>query len=369
MSSAHILNGLGEINPNWLSRILSAQADIGECQVLDMTRQDLNQDAGFVSQIIRVRMHYGDRPKGAPASVIVKLAPKDPHTRELGKLLGLFQREVAFYKNFAEGNPCNPPRAYFSEIADSGDSFTIVLEDLGNVDAETLLDGCTVAEAHSVLATLGTLHAKYWRGRNLDGHDWIPTVATMKPALIAMASTAVPGFLKRFDEQIPDALRAGINLAWEVYSELIDEAAKEPNQTLCHTDCHVGNFVFQDGGPRFFDWQAYMLQSYAADVAYFLNGNLVTAARRKHLDVLLDGYYAALCAGGVGDISRQDVTDDYHRQTAGQLVLIPLISGAFLSHDEKGALLAETWLPRYFAAMEDSNAPEELATWLAEART
>ena len=55
-------------------------------------------------------------------------------------------------------------------------------------------------------------------------------------------------------------------------------------------------------------------------------------------------------------------------EAAGQLLTIPLIAGAFLTDDERGNTLAAAWLPRFYAAMEDSDAPKQLADLLAEAR-
>ena len=368
MSDIPILDDPGAINPNWLTKVLAAQPNIDPCQVIDMTREDLNQGAGFVSQLVRVRMHYDERAEGAPLSVIIKMAPKNAETREFGKLLGLFQREVAFYKHFAEGNPCNPPRAYLAEISDSADTFTMVIEDLGPHDQEYILDGCTAVEAHAVMTVLGRQHAQYWKGKNLEGHDWIPNLAMMAPALTALASGAVPKFLDQYGERMPQELRQALDLALPAFGEMLDYAVKDPNQTLCHMDSHLGNIQFQDGQPRFIDWQGFAMQTYSYDVSYFLNGNLTNELRRQNLDALLDSYHEALTKGGVDDIGRNDVTDAYHRQSAGQLVTVPLIMGAFVGNDERGRMTANAMLPRFFAAMEDSDAPKQLAELLAEAR-
>ena len=45
MNDIPILDDPGAINPNWLTKVLAAQPDIGPCQVIDMTREDLNQGA------------------------------------------------------------------------------------------------------------------------------------------------------------------------------------------------------------------------------------------------------------------------------------------------------------------------------------
>ena len=368
MTDIPILDDIMEINPGWISKVLNTQSDISNCQVVDLTREDLNQDAGFVSQLARVRLRYDEKPAAAPSSLIVKLAPKEAATKEFGTALALFQREVAFYRNFAEDNPCNPPRPYHVDITDSADAFTIVIEDLGTHDPEIMLDGATAEEAHAIMTALGGLHAKYWQRKNLDGHDWIPNSAVMAPALVGMANQVIPGFLERFGDGMPVELRSALDEARGAYGELIEFAAKNPNQTLCHTDTHLGNILFQNGKPRFLDWQAFMIQSFSYDIAYFLNGNLMPKIRRKNQEYFLDTYFEALNEGGVSDLARDDVTLAYNREAAGQLVTIPLIAGAFLTDDERGNTLAAAWLPRFYAAMEDSDAPKQLADLLAEAR-
>ena len=95
----------------------------------------------------------------------------------------------------------------------------------------------------------------------------------MAPALVGMANQVIPGFLDRFGDGMSVELRSALNEARGAYGELIELAAKNPNQTLCHTDTHLGNIVFQGRKPRFLDWQAFMIQSFSYDLAYFLNGN------------------------------------------------------------------------------------------------
>ncbi|SVE55688.1 uncharacterized protein METZ01_LOCUS508542, partial [marine metagenome] len=44
MTDIPILNDIVEINPGWVSKVLNTQPDISDCQVIDLTREDLNQD-------------------------------------------------------------------------------------------------------------------------------------------------------------------------------------------------------------------------------------------------------------------------------------------------------------------------------------
>ena len=368
MSELAIPQDMDQVTPDWLSAVLSANADIGRCRVRAREIEDLNVEAGFVSNLARATLDYDDKPDEAPASVVVKLAPENEMARGFGKQLGLFQREVAFYSFFAADNPANPPRPYHAAIDDDGDAFAIVIEDLGVHDYGKFFDGASIAEAEAVMACLGRLHSRYWEGRNLEGHDWVPDLAQMTPMLVAMTAQAVPTFVERFGDHMPGFLRDGLGDAVAVYGEILNSITDTPNQTLCHVDTHLGNIQFQDGRARFLDWQAFMTNVHIYDVAYFLNGNLAIEDRRANLDRLLACYHRALSEEGIAQISLDDVVQAYHRQAAGQWVTIPLIAGAFLSNDERGEIMADAWLPRFFSAMEDSDAPARLNDWLAEVR-
>ncbi len=56
MTNIPILDDIMEISPGLISKILNARSEFSDCQVIDLTRENLNQDAGFVSQLVRLRL-------------------------------------------------------------------------------------------------------------------------------------------------------------------------------------------------------------------------------------------------------------------------------------------------------------------------
>ena len=366
MTDILIPANMNQITPEWLTQVMALQPGSNGCCISDRLIVDLKFVAGFVSQLARLTLEYDAKPDNFPDSVIVKLAPLDDAKRTASKSLGHFQREVAFYKYFAEDCPANPPKPYHADIDATADNFVIVIEDIGSHDPQKFFDGCTVAEAKSVLHALGGLHAKYWGERGLSGHGWVSRMSQTVPALMAMVPQGIPNFVARFGDSVPTDMLDGLEYAAGNYAHIVDAGLRYRDQTLCHIDAHLGNIAFENGRARLFDWQAFMVHSGSYDVALSINANLNQADRRAALPELLDSYHQALIDGGVADFSRQDVEDHYHRQAAFLWVTIPLLSGAFITNDQRGEIFAATWLPRIFSALVDCDAPKQLDVLLSE---
>ncbi len=367
MSQIPIPVNMDQVTPEWLTQVMALQPGSEGCRIIDRHVEYPNVEGGFISQLARIALEYEAKPDALPDSVIVKMAPLDETKRGISKSFGYYQREVAFYKFFAQDCPANPPKPYHANIDATEDNFVVVIEDIGSQDPHKFFGGCTVAEANSALRAIGGLHAKYWGERNLAGHDWVPRLSQMVPTLMTMVQQVLPRFTAKFSYLMPRELRDGLEYAAENYDRILDAMQHFRDQTLCHFDAHVGNFAFENGRARLFDWQAFQVGSGSIDVASFINGSFHEEEdRRAALPELLSTYHEALVDGGVADFSRQDVEDHYHRQAANLWVLIPLLAGAFIGGGERDETMATTWLPRIFSALEDSDAPRQLDILLNE---
>lgn len=110
MTEIPIPKNMDQVTPAWLTQIMVLQPGSQECRIIDRHVEDLNVEAGFISQLARLTLEYEAKPDNLPDSVIVKLPPLDDTTRAISKSLEHFQREVAFYKYFAKDCPANPPK-------------------------------------------------------------------------------------------------------------------------------------------------------------------------------------------------------------------------------------------------------------------
>ena len=102
-----------------------------------------------MSECYRVRLSYADAdasPDG-PESVVLKVAATDPVSRQTGLALGLYEREVRFYRDIAPrlGGPIAP--CYHAAIDTSTGVFDLLLGDAGPAVVGDEIAGATTEQA------------------------------------------------------------------------------------------------------------------------------------------------------------------------------------------------------------------------------
>src|SRR5438270_440203 len=87
-----ILRGPDELTAEWLAEALGS----GPVAAFEVTAIGTGQ----MSESRRVRVRYADG-AGGPASVVLKTASADENSRAAGVGLGVYEREVRFYRELA----------------------------------------------------------------------------------------------------------------------------------------------------------------------------------------------------------------------------------------------------------------------------
>src|SRR4051794_1581294 len=87
-----VVRRLEDLDAEWLSRVLGVS-------VATFTTDRIG--TGQMSQSHRVALEYADGAGAGPASVVVKLAATDPTSRATGIGLGIYEREMCFYRELA----------------------------------------------------------------------------------------------------------------------------------------------------------------------------------------------------------------------------------------------------------------------------
>src|SRR3984957_20074489 len=84
-----------DLTADWLT------AAIGAGTITDFSVERIG--TGQMSECYRVQLAYADRGSGSggPDSVVLKVAATDPMSRQTGGSLGLYEREVCFYRDIA----------------------------------------------------------------------------------------------------------------------------------------------------------------------------------------------------------------------------------------------------------------------------
>ncbi|MFN3864544.1 MAG: phosphotransferase family protein [Erythrobacter sp.] len=288
---------------------------------------------GQVGDSVRFTLEFAD--EAAPVTLAGKFAAADPTSRGTAAMLGLYAKEVRFYRELAPRLPIRTPRTYCAEIAEDGARFCLLFEDLGPARGGNQIAGCTIADARAVIAQAAALHAPSWHNPDILEQDWLqpdPAAAAQVKALYRQAQAI-------FRERYKDSLEPHFMALCEALAEVTAATDRKPEQvSLVHGDFRLDNVLFDiKGGSEpvaVLDWQTLTIGNGLTDVGYFLGCGIGDSLRRAHERELLELYCAQMTARGVP----LDVDAIWRDYVVGALhgVSTAVFSAAFVVRTERG---------------------------------
>lgn len=288
---------------------------------------------GQVGDSVRFTLEFADEP--APLTLAGKFAAADPTSRGTAAMLGLYAKEVRFYRDLAARLPIRTPRTHFAEIAPDGASFCLLFEDLGPARGGNQIAGCTLADALAVIDQAAALHAPSWNNAAILDQDWLQP----DPAAAAQIKALCPHAQAIFRERYKDALEPEFMALCEALAEHTATTDRSPEKTsLVHGDFRLDNVLFDiKGGAEpvaVLDWQTLTIGNGLTDVGYFLGCGIGDTLRRAHERELLERYCARMTALGV-PLTVDAIWRDY---VVGALhgVSTAVFSSAFVVRTERG---------------------------------
>lgn len=291
---------VGDVDAAWLGRAL--QEAYPGCRVASVDVLDRN--AGTTERA-RLRVSYREIGIGGlpPASLFVKLAPRDVGTRLFVDLMRLGTTEMRFFREIAAGLPGELPRVYHASAADAAPGFALLLEDLAArgarfTDASQALG---VDEARLVMVRLARLHAACWESPRFDSDlAWVKSRERndLHPVERFLCALAVPRGVAAFADLVPAEIHGAVPRILAARDALEDAWARGP-RTLIHGDAHAGNMYFLPGAVGLLDWQLAQRAQGMRDVAYFLANSLPIPIRRTRERELIALYLRTLAEHGV----------------------------------------------------------------------
>jgi len=305
-----------DITPSWLSDVLGAR-------VRAVTSQRVG--TGLVGMNLRCTLTYeGDRPAGAPASVVAKLPSEDETSRTTGVMLRNYEREVRFYQEVRDTVHIRTPHCYYSAWDEASGDFTLLLEDLSPGVPGDQVAGCSLDQARLAIVELAKLHAPRWGDPALAGIEWLQRRAgDTGGQLQALYSMLFPGFVATYG---PRLTTEQIALA-ERFAERIPAwlAMRQPPYCVTHGDYRLDNMLFgttEGGYPvAVVDWQTPGHGSGSADLSYFIGAGLLPHDRRAHERDLVAEYHGAMLAEGVSDLTFETLWEHYTRDSFSGVVM------------------------------------------------
>ena len=276
-----------------------------------------------------------DRPGAGPATLAGKFPAADATSRQTAVTLGLYAKEVAFYRELAASLAIRTPRALAAQIADDESAFVLLCEDLGPARGGNQLAGCSLDDAREAVRQLAGLHAPSWANSAITARPWLAA----KPGALEMLAQAYPHATQVFAERYADVLAPALMAVCHGLAECRDRwfgrGIAQP--CLVHGDYRLDNMLFDiKGGAEplgVLDWQTLTVGSGLTDLAYFCGAGVGTSLAANE-DELIDGYLAAMGEHGVV-LAREDVWDDYRRGVLHG-VSTAVFSAAFVERTERG---------------------------------
>jgi hypothetical protein len=307
---------------------------------------------GQMSECYRVRLTYADGPDG-PDSLVLKVAATDPVSRQTGLSLGLYEREVRFYREIAPRlrGPVSP--CYHAAFDASAGVFDLLLGDAGPAIVGDEIRGATIEQAMLGVIELGRLQGPLLGDTTLAEAAWLNRDAPINQAMITQLYAR---FVDRYGDQIAPQHRTvceRLVAAFDGYLADDDERIRG----LVHGDYRLDNMLFGSAGAdrplTVVDWQTVTWGPAMTDLAYFLGCALPTPGRRAHYDALLRAYHEAL--GPDAPISLADVREGVRRQSFFG-VMMAIVSSMLVERTERGDLMFMTMLQRHCEHVLDTDA-------------
>ncbi|EUA44500.1 phosphotransferase enzyme family protein [Mycobacterium xenopi 3993] len=212
---------------------------------------------GQMSECYRIELAYsGETPVGPP-SVVLKVAATDPVSRQTGLTLGLYEREVRFYREIAPRvhGPLAP--CYHTAFDAAAGAFDVLLGDASPAVVGDEIRGATTSQAMVAVAELGRLQGQLFSDIGLADAAWLNRDAPINQALMTQLYA---GFLDRYGDRIsPEHHEVCERLVNGFDSYLAGDSGERRIDGLLHGDYRLDNLLFGAAGAdrplTVVDWQ------------------------------------------------------------------------------------------------------------------
>lgn len=336
------------IDAPWLTAILADAGHAFDVRAISVTPVGTGQ----MGDTIRITVDYGTR--AGPPTLIGKFAAASADSRAIATHLGLYKREVEFYRTLAPTARVSTAQCYGAAL-DSDGGFALLLADCAPAKVGDQIAGIAPELAHRAMREAARLHSAFWDCGDNPDFAWLDTGPVAQPFYSPdMLRGQWPGFKDRYaDKLTADMIRVCDRFCerFEAYSALLDRP-----RCVTHNDYRPDNMLFRDDGQVIVvDWQTAALGQNAGDVSYLIGGAFSPADRREIEHDLLDTYHRELTEQGVGGYSRSDLDEDYRHFTfAG--INVAVCAAMLVNRTERGDRLFLTMLDRHVSHVLDSGA-------------
>ncbi len=312
-----------EVTTPWLGDVLCAQ-------ISDIRWEPIG--TGQVGDSVRFHISC----EGTNCTLAGKFPAADPASRGTAAMLGLYRKEVEFYRSVASHLDVRVPQIHFAAVDETGGDFFLLFEDVGPARQGDQISSCTIADARAAIGQAAAIHAPSWGRRDLLEANWIMPPTDLHDRLRLMYPQAQKIFRDRYANTLEPQYMAVCEDLAEASAQLFGR--NERPQCIVHGDFRLDNMLFDiRGGAEpiaILDWQTVAAGRPMTDVGYLIGCGLGEALWGEHEMELLDLWRAEMQARGV-ELSHQDIERDY-RLGILHGVSTAVFSAAFVERTERG---------------------------------
>lgn len=321
------------VSAQWLTDRLRASEQIDRGRVSEFAWEPIG--TGQVGDSVRFRLSYADGAVG-PSTLAAKFCAADRTSRGTAAMMGLYAKEVNFYRKAASLIDARVPKVFAAEISEDGSEQLLLFEDLGPARGGDQIGGCSPDDARAAMRQAAAIHAPSWRRQDLLEADWLQPLPHVADKVRELYPGAQAIFRERYGDLLePEYMAVAEQLA---ETERYFERANEPAQCLVHCDFRLDNMLFDIRGGvepiAVLDWQTVIGGKAMTDIGYFMGCGIGDDLRRAHETELLDLYLAEMNARGI-ELARDDIWLEY-RIGALHGVSTAVFSAAFVERTERG---------------------------------
>ncbi len=346
------------IEPSWLTERLLAAGFKG-CEVASLSNETIG--TGQTAACSRIAISYAHPDSDAPATLIAKYPSASDLSRDSAVAMGIYRREVEFYRDVAPKLTMALPAIYYADIDAQGAHFLILMEDLAPAEPGDQLKGCTPEVAHAAVMELVGLQAPTWCDQALGKRFMEPKDGFFSD-MYGLYNQMLPEFERRFGNALADDELAIIKQLGASPNAPLFQPVGKP-YCLEHRDYRLDNLMIADrrSPPRVFvvDWQGMRTGRPLNDVALCIAGGLQPTERAAVERDILRDYHNALVAAGISDFTWSQCWHEYRRASFAGFGLT-VISAVAVEQTERGDAMFTAMAQRYGRHALDVDATEFL---------
>jgi len=281
---------------------------------------------------VRIHLDTGAVAAGAPATVIRKFSSAHLPIRGIARTLGLYGREVGFYRDVAgldgQGAGMPTPGCFYAAYEADPVAHMLLLEDMDGEIGDHAA-GSTPDQAEQIVRWLAAFHARWWEAPELDQFDWLTVdAAQVSQRLQVSFDQALDSALRVCEPHVGAHFAATLRRLQPRVASIAMAQAQSP-RTLCHGDAHTAN------------------------VFYPTSGDLSPEQRRAAAPRLAKAYVSELEARGIADYPIIAYERDFPVCTLYHAVTMTIALGAVDVSTDRGQELVSSIVPRVAAMVED----------------